>query len=292
MITINKSKDILLISAKKIDKNLWNLSLNNSFNNNPLFSYELLETSYKGQWSAIVKKDFSCLLPLPIKKQFINYKISFSPYHFYTTIIFKNKKCILEVWNHIFDFLKRIKIKNSIYFANIPDNKLQITQKTFFKLDLPYGMSLIQNNKFYQIFEHKIHNLGLYTIYNINTNGILLFLLENIQEKYEILFNLIKQANNQKKLFSIGVYNKNSKLIYLSIFLYTHTRIYLLYNILLKDSKIDTNLCAYLVLVNLIQYFHNKNITLEIPPYIDFVYNLPFKTIFKKIPLYKLSPKD
>ena len=232
MIITCKSEKIQIIPSHKIDKKLWDKTIDNSFNGNIFFTSWFLDIITSNKWKALIANDYSWLIPLPLSNNLISTKYTAIAYFQYTTTVFKNPGHIKLNWKEFFQ-IKRIKTLLThprIFFKYFPDFKLiQPVGTANYEIDLPGGLDLLRNHSDYRKFNNPVLQHKIYANTSIPLKGIQLFIDEHYRSpKASVLKKITTAAASRGRLISIGIYNKSSRLVAFAIALIFRSRINLI----------------------------------------------------------------
>ena len=296
MSTTYKSMQIILTHSKNIDKKLWDKAIDRSFNGNIFFTSWYLDIISVSKWKALLSSNYSLLLPIPAKNKLFHIGARLPIFFPYTTLLFKDPLHTKQNWEEI--IIKSHKIKNllsspALYLKYFPAHTLlKKAPNVNYELDLPDALDLLRNHSLYQTFTKKTSAYGLYANTQIPLKGVKAFIDENMDSyQAKILKKIATESARRGRLMSIGVYNGKSRLASLSIALIFRNRVNIVANVTKKSlAAKDKKYYNFLTLKKLCDSYHNMNLTLEIPYYLDFFEDLPFVDIMRQIPLYTLRP--
>lgn len=190
--------EIRYFSNKKIDKQKWDSSIDNSHNKN-IFGYSWYLDNISPNWNALIADDYEILLPLPTKNFFF-FKLIYMPPFINRVNIYSKQK----LTNQIVDlFLKKIPLNNFVFSLNIQDLNF-FPEKFNCKLKANQILTFNQNYK-------EIYN----TFSKSNKRNIDKALKYNVEIKksdnFENLISFQKHINIKKKLSIKNKFFENLK---------------------------------------------------------------------------------
>ncbi len=265
---------IYYIQHDKIDITKWDSTVNSALNSNIFSYYWFLNLASNNHWDAIIENDYETIMPLPfkttlgIKQVYIPQLIPFLGLYSKRTLTQERIKLFIEkAQKHFFS----INYKLSKYCNINKSKKLKINKIPYLSKDLifPYEKQL----KTYTLNAQKkisySKKLGYYFNDKINIQGIVNFMIEqnffHDLTQAEIIKNILNITKEKHKLIFNAIYNKDSELKGIAIYLKNKNVISLWQLIISSNLPPETKiLISYSLIDNFIQNYSNKNIIFNI----------------------------
>ncbi len=287
--------EIIITLSNNINKKIWDKSIDSSYNGNVFFTSWYLDIITGGKWLGISDSNLNWLIPIPAHRLLLNFKLKTPGYWPYTSFIYKNPIPLNLNWEEIIyktPKIRKLLTNNKLYFKFFPSKTIiKQSEKINFELDLPYGLDLLRNHDKYQSYLKKTFSAALYANTQIPARGLIQFISENHPpDKARILNQIVYAATSRGRLVSIGIYNRASRLVALTIGIIFRNRLNIIAHITKKALiELEPEFYRFLTLKKICESYHNMNLTLEMPQYLDFFEDLPFASITKAVHLFRVT---
>lgn len=267
--------ELHLFKYNEIDKEKYDATILNS-KNGSVYAYSWYLSNFCKSWQLIATKNYSYVMPLPIKKTFTVEQV-FQPFFIQQLGIFSAEN-IDE--NIVQLFIEKIpkKIKyfhyniNTQNYLTLKNYNLKGEQRNNFVLDINKNYEKLKqqysNNLIRNISKAEKHNLWLNQ--RIDLQFAIEFFKNNIGNKtpeikknhYKQLEKSLRFAFNKGLAFAIGVTNENSEIIACNIFLYSHNKLINLLPSSNEEGK-DKQAMAFLIDQIIQKYCEKDDVILD-----------------------------